>query len=192
MRIKRARLLTAALLGVGIGAFLLPCCHVLDPDAMAVSVSYFGNRQFTKSGAVRTGPTFCLTNHTSKTLLVSLNCVEVQNRDAWIQCGSLDHFLTLSPRGSAYETIEFAYAMYPTNVWRVKGLALESHSGGASFVTAVRYAPLLLHERYIRGKTNIVWNPFGRWYGHHREIVSSTVLDPKSIRSRKQLSRRRS
>lgn len=185
MRRRNLRLyaVIASIAVLGVGLILIT--SALSRGPFPVSLSYIGNGTFTNAGVVVSGPTFWLTNHTSKAMLVSLQSVEVLEGTNWTLYGSPTSQSMLAPNANAYATIPFAYQQYPTNSWRIRGVASEQLAGAAAALGAFRYYPRMLWHAYRTGVARIPWNPFTKrqiWYGHHREIISQVVVDAKSIR----------
>lgn len=186
MQKSRKWLLTLTLAVVAIGAEIIVCKRVPRRSACPICLSYVGNSSFSNNAAVLSGPTFWLTNYTSKTLTVCLSAVEIQNGTGWTKCGSPFQVLSIPPKQGTYATIPFAYEQYPTNAWRLRGTVAEQLSGFAAALAALRSLPLALWSRYRVGLPPVApMNPFAKgtvWYGNNCEIISDKVLDPKSIR----------
>jgi len=180
MRTGKKCLIITVTIGSGWCLFLFVGWLFHGGDSGSVNVFYVGNGQFTNNGTIQIGPTFVVTNSTSKNLIVHFARVEVKSHENWARYSEPAQLVMVSPGGSAYATIEFAHEMYPTNSWRLRGKALERLGRIRSFFKAVRQAGLH-RENWRRGNTGITSFITGTGYNPYFEVVSSIVQDPKSI-----------
>ena len=149
----------------------------------------------TNNATRQTEPTFWFTNHSGKSLAVTLGAVEIQTNGAWITYSQLPlsgrlFFPTnqgnqgqradlLAPHASGLCRLLNQQLILPTNaVWRVKGMVVEPMEGGDAVVWMVGNARLLLEARRS-GNTNLPLNPFARNYhrmGRPSVVVSEAVV----------------
>ena len=184
-------------------AVILLCHQSVDPAP--VSIKYVGNGSFPNAASlnnypygasVRSGPTFSITNHTSKALLAS-GIVEVRLGTKWTYDPSFPNIQSapLAANSGVYFTIDFNFVRsgrtsppwvgsdstdYPTNTWRLHVVTQEALSGPASVLAALKlYSRSLFDKRIPRVPMKSLFEANRTWYGTH-QFVSEEVLDPKS------------
>src|SRR5262249_51652828 len=140
---------------------------------------------FTNNATVPSGPTFWMTNYTSKTLTVDL-WVEVPDETNWTMFGSPLQSLSINPKQGLYATIPFAYQQYLSNSWRLHGTVAEKLLGFRAAFAALHRLPGALWARYVTVglPPAVPLNPFAKgavWYGESWEIIGGQVADSEAI-----------
>ncbi len=141
-------------------------------------------------------PTFWVTNHTDKTLMIMLLTIEVRSNRGWITNyqAPLPDLLCfpksekqgirgetwLDPHEAAYGQVQAHRLVLPTNgVWRARALVTEKLVGYADTISAIRTEPTLLKRRLLKGDTNVPINPFGKNISrsaHPSQVLSEEVM----------------
>src|SRR5216684_673520 len=121
--------------------------------AAPVGVTFIGMAGSTENGVLHFGPTFVLTNHTSRVLVVIPSKIEVRDRTNWKSWNYFAMPEFLVPHGVAYETIDFVSQQYelPTNTWRLRMIVDEKSDGPGALLLKLRAYPIWL---WRRGNTN--------------------------------------
>ena len=165
-RIQNASLLPINIIYVGTGSFSNAPGFGSHPN------DFFNPNAFLP---VRPGPTFSITNHTSKNLVV-LWTIEVRNGTNWIRDPSDYRSVDLLPNTGAYVTVGML-----TNKFRIAGNTSEALKGAASVLAGLKYySRSLLDKRFSQIPFSTVFSTNQTWYGNHHDFVSEEVLDPKS------------
>jgi len=182
-RLKRLLRLAAAALVLGTaGVLLFRPNPALKSPSVPVTLRYaYGTDE----------PTFWVTNHTDKTLILTLGAIEIQADQAWtahsrIPLAGLLYFTNnqrregwLAPHAAGFGSMLGQRVILPTNAaWRVSASVAEKLVGVEDIVVAVSREPRMLQVRRLAGGTNIPVNPFRKdvsRFGHSSDVVSETV-----------------
>ena len=172
MERKRILILAGGIIIIaGIGGSILARRDISVRPA-AVSAIYVGRGDFTNGGILQSGPTFWLTNHSSKAMAVSIESVQVRNGTNWGRQDYPGATVMLAPSTGAYATIDFAFQQYapPTNTWRIELRASEKLARPDAFIAAIRHLPLGWSTLSTLSK-----HCKATWYGHPRVVLSEEV-----------------
>ena len=181
MRKKRAFQLGVGAVAAAVIAGLILSARPRDLGPAPVILHYVGHVGATNGGTVASIETFCVTNQTSKTLLVHFWTVASGDGTNYTVPEAQSAYLTLSPTAAMDFAIRFPYGQYPTNAWRLRGYAAEHLVGPAACIQA-----LLIWRRYRSGNTKLPMpnlNPFSQGnmlYGDYRQILGESVPDRNS------------
>jgi hypothetical protein len=177
------------------GAFIFLCHQSVGPPP--VSIRYVGNGNFTNgpvfgnfpsANPVLSGPTFAITNCSSKPKVVGWE-IQVRNGTNWISLTAWDplieydgpyghyHPFGLAPNTGAYLTVQFV-SKIPTNTWRLYGMTLETLTGPARAFAALRY--WWVWREHQKVPINSIFLQNQNYYGNRSFFVSEEVLDPKA------------
>ncbi len=184
MRKNRPILIGAIVVAGAISAGIIFSARDSNLRSSPVTINYVRNGSFTNTGTVRDGPTFWITNNTPRMQSIQLD-VEVLNEPQWSRHTVLVRPLILPAYTGDFATIEFVLRQYPTNSWRLAGIASEQLQGPAAVFVGFRFWPRLVMARYRSGNKTFSLNPFqkGRvWYGRQTRISSPEVLGTTSIK----------
>jgi len=115
-RLKRWGFIGLLMVIVVAGTFIFLCHQRIEPAPL--SIEYVGIGSFTNVAALRSGPTFAITNHTSQNMIVTWQ-VDMKIGTNWFW-DSMSEFDTikLSPKTGAYVTVVFKSKMR-TSPWRL-------------------------------------------------------------------------
>jgi hypothetical protein len=192
MRRKRPLLIAGAILALsGVTLFVVFNLHLNLPVA-PVDVRFLGIATSTNNLAARSGPTFWISNNTSKVLSIDPWAVELKEGTNWTKRDYRDFWgpVLLVPHGTISETIDFSSQLYPqpTNTWRLQLNVAERLFGLDAVVAPVAHYPGWLLQRYRTGDTNLSRaNPLrfarGTWYGHARKVLSEEVRERYTLTS---------
>ena len=187
---RRARPILVA--GLVIGSFAV-CVVSLVPkrrSACPIEVTFLGDMESTNSrtGLTFTGPTFWISNRTTKTLYVSPWTVEIQDGVNWTKQNyrNLTGGILLVPRAVQIYTLDFSSQLYPlpTNTWRLEINVAEKLSRVEGVAQLVRRYPGWVLQKYRTGNTNLLLvSPLGgTWtsYGHPVKVMSENVFEHRS------------
>ena len=165
MEVKSLKL---AALGTAVVALVLillwPILRQIHPKRSAgssnppITLRFVQSGEFHHDGEVRWGTTFWATNHTSNTVAVTVDTIEVKVRTNWIaqrqpspqpltfqRPSNLYASQLLQPHEAAYATIQLAGQ--PTNgIWRLKTIVQPALSGFED--SAARVKTLVRDRRY--------------------------------------------
>ena len=170
--------LLAVIVVAGIFVFLWPPSVGPPP----VSIKYVGRGRFKNgplfsdppnAGSVRSGPTFAITNLSSKTQLFDLQMM-VRNGTNWSEL-PFNQSISLAPNTGTYFTMDAS--MLPTNTWRLHGLASEALRGPVSVASRLGW---LLQGNPAKLPISEFFSPNRTWWGQFRHFNSEEVIDPKS------------
>ena len=176
---KRFLLLAVVVLAVATVALAILRERSLNLPPAPVGIAFVGNREFNNNGALHFGPTFLVTNHTSKVLYVTPWAIEVKQGTNWTKWDHHAPGTLIASHAAAYETIDFASQQYqqPTNTWRLTFNVAEKLAGIPEFLTKIKHYPRwLLHRN--NGKFVLMPNPFKKgavWYGNPRKVLSQEI-----------------
>ena len=165
---------------------------------LPISLQYVGNGNFPNGASVRSGPTFSITNHTSKALLITAS-VEVRLGTNWVYDPSFPNLqhIPLAANTGIYATIDFEYVRYgragptwvgsdskdyPTNTWRLEIATSEALAGPSRVFEALKWFShsLFKSSKLTRIPMRSLLAANRTWYGNHQSFESEEVLDPKS------------
>ena len=139
--------------------------------------------------------TFWVTNHTDRTLSITLRDVEIESNQVWISYSPIPfpgllYFTNkqgrvgvLDPHSEGFGSLVAQRAVLPTKAtWRVRASVAERLVGGENIVAAVANEPRLIEARLKTSNTNIPINPFRKdisRFGHWSDVVSEKVIPPE-------------
>jgi hypothetical protein len=183
---KRLLLLAAVALVLGAaGVLLFRPQPVLSSPSSPVTLRYaYGGDE----------PSFWVTNHTDKTLAITLRAVEIQTNRAWtnysqIPLPGLLYFTStrgreglLAPHGAGFGRLLAQRVLLPPNArWRVRASVATKFVGGSEVVAAVVREPRVLQARRLTGNTNSSVNSIRKdvsHFGHSSDVVSEAAIPP--------------
>lgn len=177
---KRFFLLTIAVLAIATVTLTILRQRFLNLPPGPVGIAFVGNGKFQNNEGLRSGPTFLITNHTSKVLCVTPWAIEIRQGTNWAKWDHRAPTVFIAPHATAYETIDFSSQQYqqPTDNWRLTFNVAEKLAGVPAFFVKIKHYPRwLLHRNnpnYIFGP-----NPFTKgatWYGNPRRVLSEDIL----------------
>jgi hypothetical protein len=150
-----------------------------------VGIAFVGNGEFDNSGALRSGPTFLVTNRTAKALCVTPWAIEVRQGTNWTKRAHRAPPVFIAPHAAAYETIDFASQQYPqpAGTWRLTLNVAEKMAGAHALLLKIKQYPAWLRQR---GNTNLfsIPNSFKQdvsWYGNPKKVLSGDVASIKGL-----------
>jgi hypothetical protein len=143
-----------------------------------LNVHYVGSGDFS-DGTMWSGPTFCVTNCSWKTLSVSIWTLQVYTGSNWIAQPYIapSSVITLPPFTSGYLRVDFSIMGQPTNKWRLELSSAERLNHLESAVVALRYAPAGWRQVNGRGipLRKLLQQMKGTWYGRARKVLTDEV-----------------
>jgi hypothetical protein len=183
---KRLLLLAAVALVLGTaGVLLFRPQPVLSSPSSPVTLRYASGGD---------DPTFWVTNHTDKTLAITLRAVEVQTNGAWTNYSQIPlpgalYFTSarsregsLAPHAAGFGSLLAQRVLLPHNsAWRVRASVAEKLVGGEAVAVAVLRERRVIEARRLTGNTNIPLNPFRKdvgHFGHSSDVVSEAASLP--------------
>jgi hypothetical protein len=186
-RMSKKRFVTLAVVTTAVVAvlalLLLEKPGTLPPAP--ISVSLIQSATFGTNGNNLSGPTFRLTNFTSKILSVTPWTVQVREGTNWTKRDYHSPGVMLAPHAEMYLTIDFASQNYgrPTNTWRVEINVAEKLNRPASLFMAIKHYPAWLQHRRRSGQTNLPTPGLFKmlaatWYGYPRKVLGEEIASP--------------
>jgi hypothetical protein len=148
-------------------------------------------RETNKDGSLVDYPFFWVTNHTGKTLCISVRSIEVRTGLEWTPlpastpffCGALDFINRdgtcgeLPPHAAGYGRIGSRLDVPADRVWRAQATVQEQLAGVDDVVSRIRLQKKLVEVR-LSGKTNLRLNAFGKdvtTWGAVQRVTSEEV-----------------
>lgn len=187
---RRTRLILVAGLVIGSLAVCVVSLVLKRRSVCPIEVRFLGDMESTNSrtGLTFTGPTFWISNRTTKTLHVSPWTVQIQDGVNWTKQNyrDLTGGILLVPCAVQIHTLDFSSQLYPlpTNTWRLEINVAEKLSKAEGMAQTVRRYPGWVLQKYRTGNTNrnlLLLNPLGgTWYGHPVKVVSENVFEHRS------------
>jgi hypothetical protein len=179
---KRKRLLVA--LGATILLGTLACLLFQKPfsrPAALITVHYIAKTgSWDNDGPFPPGAKFLISNNTPKTVIVTLDKIEVRTGSVWAVHSALSGPpFTLAPHRGTYATIE--PDKRPLGPWRIRASAVSELSGASRAWAAISS----LANRWVRGRS-YPGNPlsnYEHYYGQDCEVPSQEVpnISPAGI-----------
>ncbi len=148
-------------------------------------------RETNKDGSLVDHPVFWVTNHTGKTLNISIRSIEVRTGLEWTPlptstpffCGGLDFtngggiYDGLPPHAAGYGRIGSRLDVPADRVWRAQATVQEQRAGVDDVAARIRLQKKLVEVR-LSGNSNLPLNAFGKdvtTWGAAQHVTSEEV-----------------